>query len=311
METEKNVTEHAKPQLGFARTTAWSLLTPVARRAARAYIAGSELEDALRVRRHCAAAGVATTIGYFNRMQDSPRLIADQNLACLKAVAGTSDYISIKLSTLDYSGDLLSELIQAGATSKVRLHLDSLQPETADPSWAMIKELLSANVACDLGCTLAARWSRAVEDARWARQQPLFIRVVKGEWADPHEPNRDARDGFLAVIEELARGARHVAVATHDVPLATEAFSRLQANGVSCGMELLYGLPMRGSLALAKRLNVPVRLYIPYGQEMLRYAVNKVLRHPHIGWQLAKDFVHSIRRPDPLAGFSGHGDSRA
>ena len=76
-------------------------------------------------------------------------------------------------------------------------------------------------------------------------------------------------------------------------------------------MELLYGLPMRGSLALAKRLNVPVRLYIPYGQEMLRYAVNKVLRHPHIGWQLAKDFVHSIHRPDPLTGFSAHLDSRA
>ena len=64
--------------------------------------------------------------------------------------------------------------------------------------------------------------------------------------------------------------------------------------------------PCAASLALAKRLNVPVRLYIPYGQEMLRYAVSKVLRHPHIGWQLAKDFVHSIRRPGPaLAGVFG------
>ena len=67
------MTDRPEPQLGFARRVAWSLLTPVAHRAARAYIAGSELDDALRLRRHCAAAGVATTIGYFNRMQDSPR----------------------------------------------------------------------------------------------------------------------------------------------------------------------------------------------------------------------------------------------
>jgi proline dehydrogenase len=282
----------------LARALVWSVLGPVARRAARAYVAGSELADALRVRQRCVQAGVATTIGYFNRPTDVPRFIADQNLACLRAVAGMSDYVSIKLSTLHYSRELLGELMQTAAASRVRLHLDSLQPETAEPTWSIIRDLVGAGLPCEFGCTLPARWRRSVEDAQWVRQHALFVRVVKGEWADPHEPERAARDGFLRVIDELAAGARHVAVASHDVPLAAEALTRLRASATSCEMELLYGLPMRGSLKLARQLRVPVRIYIPYGQEMLRYAANKVIEHPHILWLLAKDVVHSFIDPD-------------
>jgi proline dehydrogenase len=284
--------------VSVARTIAWSVLDPVARRAAQAYIAGQHLEDALRVRQRYAQAGIATTIGYFNRAEDDLRRIADEILACLKAVTGTGDYVSAKLSTLRYSRDLLAEFAETAAKSSARLHFDSLQPETVDPTWAAIDDLLSAGTTCPLGCTIAARWRRAVEDAGWARQRPLFIRVVKGEWPDPQESDRDANQGFLQVVDELSRGARHVAVASHDVRLAAEALTRLQAKGVPCGLELLHGLPMRGSLALARRLNVPVRVYIPYGQEMLRYAVNKAARDPHILWLLAQDFFHSYFPPD-------------
>ena len=281
-----------KPRMQWAHSIAWAVLGPVARRAARAYIAGNTLADALAVRARCAD-GMKATIGYFNRMEDKPRYIADQNLACLRAVAGTQDYVSVKLSTLHYSRSLLDELVQVAAESQVRLHFDSLQPETAEPTLATLRELLAGGVGCALGYTLPARWQRSVEDACWLRQHRVSIRVVKGEWADPQAPNLDARTGFLRVIDALSAGAHHVAVASHDVTVATESLRRLLTKGVSCEWELLYGLPTRSSIATARRLGVPVRIYIPYGQEMLRYAVNKVVRDPHILLFLTKDYLHS------------------
>ena len=301
MEEQTSVTAAPRRQLGLARSIAWGILGPIARQAAHSYIAGPALDDALGVRHRFASAGVPVTIGYFNWAEDSPRAIADHNLAALRALAGTRDYVSIKLPTLHDAPDLLAELTQAAAAGGIRLHMDSLQPETADRTWATIAGLLSGNVNCKLGFTVAARWRRAVDDVRLARRYPLSIRVVKGEWADPHDPGRDPRAGFLEVIDELARGAHHVAVASHDGPLAVQALSKLRAAGVSCELELLYGLPMRHSFAIAQRLKVPVRVYIPFGEAMLRYGVNAILRHPKIALYLAKDFLGSFAGPAAFA----------
>lgn len=281
------------------RSAAWAVLTPIAQQAARVYTAGPKLQDALRVRDRFLQSGGMTTIGYFNWAKDSPREIANLNLAAIRALTGSRDYVSIKLSTIHYGSELLEELIRAATDCGVRLHMDSLQPETVDPTWTVVEGILSRKAGCELGVTLAARWRRAVGDARWARQHPLHIRVVKGEWADPADPRRDPRAGFLQVIDELAYGARHVAVASHDLPLASEAISKLQAAGIPCDLELLYGLPMRASFAVARRLNVPVRVYVPFGEAMLRYAINHVVSHPRLTLFLARDFIASLLHNRP------------
>src|SRR5207247_3807890 len=116
------------------------------------------------------------------------------------------------------------------------------------------------------GTTLPGRWKRSAADALWAAESGLTVRVVKGQWADPSNPAQDLRAGFLEVIDQLAGRAPHVAVATHDVPLAAEAIARLRSAGTSCEMELLHGLPMKASLRLARKLAVNLRVYVPYGK---------------------------------------------
>jgi proline dehydrogenase len=98
------------------------------------------------------------------------------------------------------------------------------------------------------------------------------VRVVKGEWVDSDASDLDPSRGFLAVIDALAGRARHVSVATHDLVLAREALSRLTVSRTPCVLELLFGLPLPGPMALAREFEVPVRLYVPYGQPGLPYA---------------------------------------
>jgi proline dehydrogenase len=87
----------------------------------------------------------------------------------------------------------------------------------------------------------------------------INVRVVKGQWVDPEEPGMDPRAGFLAIIDRLAVRSSHVAVATHDLPLAQEALQRLRAANTSCELQLIFGLPTRQLVQQACAAGVPVR----------------------------------------------------
>ena len=75
-------------------------LRPVVRDAARAYIAGEQLSDALAVRKRLATDGLAATLGYWDSERDQPEGTAALYIEALAALAGSGDYLSIKLPVL-------------------------------------------------------------------------------------------------------------------------------------------------------------------------------------------------------------------
>jgi hypothetical protein len=306
---------------GQLRRAARACVVPVVKRAASHYVAGSSLDDALRAKQRLAAVGHSATIGYWDAETDTARAVADQYLAVLDALAQAplDCYLSIKLPALRYSGELLREVAERAQGSRRtpcavntesaqpdgtrsvpatcsgrRVHFDSLALETADRTREMIDELLAAMPGIDLGCTLPGRWRRSLADADWAAGRGLFVRVVKGQWPDPLDSRRDPRSGFLEAIDRLAGRARHVAVATHDVKLAAEAIRRLQAAGTPCDLELLHGLSRRRAIKVTQEQGVAVRVYVPYGDAYLPYALSQVCRRPRILWWLAKDALASL-----------------
>jgi CelD/BcsL family acetyltransferase involved in cellulose biosynthesis len=266
-------------------------------RISRNYIAGDTLADAERTRQKLAGQGLAATIGYWNAEQQQPREVADQYLAGLDLLSrdecGT--YLSIKLPTLGFSRQLLDTVAARACKIGRRIHFDALGPEAVDQTRRQIESTVASCPGVDIGYTLPARWKRSLDDAAWVADQNLWVRVVKGEWPDPADPDRDMRAGYLQLIDKLAGRARHVSVATHDPRLAAEAVAKLRAAGTPCNLELLYGLPMRASIAQARKLGLDIRVYIPYGAAYRPYALSQVRRKPWIlGW-LVRDLVVSLR----------------
>src|SRR5207249_2710885 len=123
-----------------------------------------------------------------------------------------------------FSLDLLRELLDAARPDDISIHFDSLAPEAADQTWALIREAVALQAR--VGCTLPARWHRSLSDVDQAVELGLRARVVKGQWADAGVPNLEAGKGFLALIERLAGRASRVAVGTHDPALARLALDR-------------------------------------------------------------------------------------
>ncbi len=274
----------------------WAVWNVLGRRAARSYIAGPELNDALRVCRELSSKGFSSTIGYWDGEGDTPDQVAGYYLAEAETLKGGNMdcYLSVKLPALSYSGKLLLEVLRASKREGIRVHFDALGPESVNETWKAIAEAIP--IYDNLSCTLPARWRRSPEDADWAIEQGLKVRVVKGQWSDPEATDIDMRAGFLNVIDRLAGRARFVAVATHDTKLAKEAIGRLEKAGTPCEMELLYGLPARESVNLARNLGIKVRFYIPYGSAYLPYCLSHVRHNPHVlAWilkALVKDALH-------------------
>jgi CelD/BcsL family acetyltransferase involved in cellulose biosynthesis len=257
--------------------------------AASRYVAGPNLDDALRAQARCAAAQFATSIGFWSADQTPANEVARRYLDAAGALPEGGE-LSIKLHAFGGDRPGLDELLDHCRERGLRLHLDSLWPATADASLQAASRL-AALAPGSVGCTLTGRWQRSVADARDVIAAQLRVRVVKSEWADPDDPERDPGGGFLKVVDALAGAAAFVAVATHDGPLAAEALQRLIGAGTPCELQVLYAINGRAAVREARRLAVPTRVYVPYGHGRVPYATEGLSHQPATIARVAFDLL--------------------
>jgi proline dehydrogenase len=265
-----------------------------ARQAARWYVAGPRVEDALQVCNRLAGQGFGTTTCYWNSDEDSPRRVTDEYLGALDMLSrvGFEGYLSLKPPAIQYDDALFGEVLERSARTGIRLHFDSHGVDSASPTFDLLERSLPHPPG--LSCTLPGRWRRSRDDLERAMALGLSVRVVKGQWPDPAGGERDLRAGFLDIVDGLAGRASRVMVATHDPSTARPALRQLRAAGTPCELELLYGLPMRAAMDVAREEGVAARVYVPYGHGWLTYSVNQAKRNPRLMLWLLKDLAKSV-----------------
>jgi len=273
---------------------------PLGRRATRPYVAGPALPDALRACRRVGARGLASSLGYWNRDDDGPALVAQTCVAALRGVARErlDASLSIKAAALGMSHEVLAGVLEESRRLAIPVHFDAQRPATVDPTFALIAGTPSDRPA--LGCTLPARWRRSLTDVEQVLELGLRVRIVKGEESDAPGAEMDPRAGFLALVDRLAGRASHVSVATHDTALAREALRRLRAARTSCELELLFGFPLWRVVSAARAVQVRVRLYVPYGHAWLPYRLSTASERPAVLWWTVRDllFGRALRAPE-------------
>ncbi len=279
----------AETELGTFRRYRRATMRFVLTHVARVYVAGDSVEDARRVADQWAERDIPSTFGFWDDGRDTPRDVANQYLHALE-VLKTGEYLSLKLTALGYSEALLEELAERAAKRGLRLHFDAMDPDSAERTRQVVTAFAARyGSKFPVSYTLPGRWARSIDDAAWASELGLPVRVVKGQF--PEASALDPAEGFARVIDALAGKASHVAVATHDVKLGETSLRRLAEKDTSRELELLYGLPMRKSLRSAAELGEKVRVYIGYGRAHVPYAVSKVMDNPKMMLWMARDLL--------------------
>ncbi|HEX8467925.1 MAG TPA: proline dehydrogenase [Allosphingosinicella sp.] len=234
-------------------------------------------------------AGLSATLGYFQSGAARPEDIVAANVAAAELLAGrvAEACLSVKAPPLKFDPDHLRRIADCAAAAGMPLMFDAHAPTDADRTLEAVSNLLGDFPRT--GFALPARWLRSPGDADDFRNSSARIRLVKGEWADPAWRGQDFEASYLALAARLAGRSAPVAVATHDPGLAERALNLLLAAGTPCELEQLRGLPARRTMAVARSLGVPIRVYVPFGPGWWPYALDKALARPYLLSWMIKD----------------------
>jgi hypothetical protein len=239
-------------------------------------------EDAPAAARHVVRFGLPVSAGYFASEGTRPSEVAETyvRLAAEFARSDCDVVLALKAPQLGFD----EALVQAIAAAGLPMVFDSLTAAHAEGTLRLAETFAA-------GAALPARWQRSVADAERLRDGDCGVRLVKGEWADPAGDVRDVDEAYRNLAQILAGRRSPVGVATHDPVLADATLRILLEAGTPCELEQLRGLPRRRSMAVARKLGVPVRLYYPFGPGWWPYAVDKALARPYLPLWALRDLV--------------------
>lgn len=242
---------------------------------------------ALRLRRE----GYTVTVGHFPADNGHANAIVAANCALAEALASSEcdAFLAIKAPPLGFDAARLDAIRAAADKAGLPIVFDAHRFADTDQTLACVNRLLDGHPGT--GIALPARWWRSLDDAVALRESSARLRIVKGEWAEPGVPEGDAGERFLAIVRKLAGREAPVGVATHDPALADAALRILLAAGTPCELEQLRGLPRRRTVAVARRLKVRVRVYVPFGEGWWPYALGKALDRPYLPLWWLKDLL--------------------
>jgi proline dehydrogenase len=282
----------------------------VVRRISEHYIAGEELDDALRVVLELNAEGKLATLDVLGEEVADPeeaRAIAGAYREAIDAFArGRLDSnISVKPTALGLN--LSYELCQENLRNLVRhaaerdnfVRIDMEDSSTTDDTLRLYRELREAGHE-NVGIVLQARLKRTLDDLRALAELRPNVRICKGIYLEPPEiAFRDfdaVQASFVQTLRELLDGGSYVGIATHDEWLLEQGKRLVAEHGLGRDdYEFQMLLGVRAALGdELVRAGHRLRIYTPFGRHWYSYSLRRLQENPKIAGYIATDTFNRL-----------------
>ena len=268
---------------------------PFGRRLASRFIAGEDLEDALRVVRRLNGEGFMVTL---DCLGESVHQAAAADVACQTylqlldrlAAEKLDSHVSVKLTQLGLAIDeALARRNLAQLAESARRHHNFVRVDMEGSAFtdATLRVFCSVDAPRDVvGIAIQSYLRRTESDVDELLQRGVRIRLVKGAYKEPPDiafaHKREVDENYQKLTQQLLTSGIYHAIATHDerIIAATEGFARTR--GISPDrfeFQFLYGIRRQLQRALIKQ-GWRVRLYVPYGREWYAYFMRRLAERP-------------------------------
>jgi proline dehydrogenase len=253
--------------------------------AASRYVAGTTDSAALEQARALGLRGVATSIDLFGEQVRDP-MVAERVAGEYERLVARVDqaredvWLSVDLSHLGIDVDphaCATRLgrLAAGLHDGRRVQVGAEDHDRGDAVLSCIEAVAGLGLADRLGATLQANLRRAPEDLERLVDAGVHVRLVKGAYVESPQralPYGEATDiSYLRLAHRLAERGGVFALATHDAVLREAVLAALGPRPV----EQLFGVRRNQLDELVVR-GVPVRVYVPFGDDWFRYWMRRL-----------------------------------
>jgi proline dehydrogenase len=268
----------------------------IVRRLSGRYIAGSTLEDAVRVVRSLNVERKLATIDVLGEEIRTPgeaTAIVDAYRAVFTEIerCDLDSNVSVKLSALGLElgyalcRDNLEDVVAHAAERNNFVRIDMEDSSTTDDTLALYRELRRSGRA-NVGVVLQASLRRTLQDVRDLADLRPSVRLCKGIYLEPpsvqFQGYEQVRTSFLQALDALLEAGAYVAVATHDQWLIDRTLERVRGLGPDAyEFQLLLGVrPALGDRLVAAGHRL--RVYVPFGTHWYEYSLRRLQENPAI-----------------------------
>jgi proline dehydrogenase len=270
---------------------------PLSRDVVSRFVAGTGIDDALRVTRQLVDDGMRVTLDNLGEDTVTPgqaEAVVEQYCGVLGALrtAGlaSSAEVSVKLSALgqrfdeklalEHANTICAAADSAGTTVTLDMEDHATTDSTLEILGRLRADFPSAGVA------LQAYLRRTEGDCRELATPGSRIRLCKGAYAEPetvaYQSKLDIDKSYVRCLNVLMSGEGYPMVATHDPRLVAIGGDRAKwfdRSPDEFEFQMLYGVRPDEQRRLVG-LGYTVRVYVPYGTEWYGYLMRRLAERP-------------------------------
>ncbi len=270
---------------------------PVSREVVKRFVAGSAVDDALRVGKVLVGDGLGLTLDYLGedtRTPEQAEATRDEYVRVLAALADAGltpeGEVSVKLSALGQRFDdklayqharaICAAAVRAGTTVTLDMEDHATTDSTLD-----ILQRLRADFP-DTGAVLQAYLRRTETDCRELAGARSRVRLCKGAYREPESVaygNRhDVDKSYVRCLNILMSGEGYPMIATHDprlIAIAEDRAKWFDRSADTFEFQMLYGVRPAEQVRLVDA-GYAVRVYVPYGTQWYGYLMRRLAERP-------------------------------
>ena len=283
---------------------------PLVKRFAMRYIAGEELDDAVRVVKGIHSKQMMGTIDVLGENVSTREESLEAVRACEEVLHSIHQHhldanLSIKLTQFglkideEFCHSNVKRLLEIASGYNNFVRIDMEDSPTTSETLELYGRLRSEGFE-NVGVVIQANMRRSEEDVRKLVSMKSNIRLCKGAYIEPEaiafKGKEEIRLNYLKLLKMLLKGKCYVGIATHDDFLIGEAYQTIQEMNLQKSdyeFQMLHGVRMKlrdKIVADGHRL----RVYVPFGQYWYSYSIRRFKENP----QMVGYVIHALFFPE-------------
>ncbi|OLZ10923.1 proline dehydrogenase family protein [Sulfobacillus thermosulfidooxidans] len=260
------------------------------------FVAGSELDDAIKVVKDLNGDGIRATLDHLGesitRAEEAIQA-RDSYLRMLDVIhqEGVQSHVSLKLTmmglnlSVDMARENLRQIVAKAHDYGNFVRIDMEDSRFTTDTLNLFQEIWSEYPA-NVGVVLQAYLYRTMDDLKTLSGVGRNLRIVKGAYMEPVSvafPSKpDVDDNYVRLVEYSLSHGNYTAVATHDEVIIGHVLRYVKDHHIAADQfefQMLYGVKYSVLRDLARE-GYQTRVYVPWGRDWYAYYLRRIAERP-------------------------------